>query len=184
MPFIPYAIVLSIAATSLVACGGAPSESSGTQASDLTGWQQTLTCNGGAAMVDVNPSDRRALQLVIRDPRAINYLTGAVGNQLRLNRGNGRELIVGGFTDRGVFSSGDFQWLSSPQADLSGEAVAYREGAGIRVVFRRNDGPGGRECVEWSSDPALANPVCVQWRDNGGAGSQRELANWYFDRCN
>src|SRR5687768_3802375 len=97
-----------------------------------------------------------------------------------LNRGNGRELIVAGWSNDGVFSSGQFRSFGWHR-DVNGDGfTVVRDGRGIKVVFEQNDG-SGRECVEWGSDPALANPFCTQWVDRGGG--KRELANWYFDSC-
>jgi hypothetical protein len=88
----------------------APAETADSTEAALGTWETTLTCNGGAAVLDVDPGERRQLQFVIRDPNAINYLTGAVGLQYGpLNRGNGRELIVAGWSDQGVFSPSNFQ---------------------------------------------------------------------------
>src|SRR5262249_33748362 len=79
------------------ACAASGEEAPASSEAALGQWQTMMTCNGGAAVLDVDPGERRQAQFVIRDANAINYLTGAVGLQFGpLNRGNGRELIVAG----------------------------------------------------------------------------------------
>ncbi len=164
------------------ACGSPPSgdPSASTDSAYSSGqFQKMLTCNGGAAVLDADTGERRQVQFVIRDPNAINWLTGQVGMQLGpLNRGNGRELIVSGRSDNGLFSPGDFHSMSQPFID-AGDAQVFRDGRGIKVVFRRDDGVQGGFCTDnQGGEPG----GCIGgWA--GGTRVYHELANWYFDDC-
>jgi hypothetical protein len=143
-------------------------------------WQRLVTCNGGAAVLDVDTGERRQLQLDIRDANAVNYLTGQIGMQLGpLNRGNGRELIVGGWSNNGAFSRGDFHAFSAPMATV-GAAYVYREGKGIRVKFEHDDGIQGGFCTD--NLGGFEGGCLGGWA--GGTRVSHELANWYFDSCN
>jgi hypothetical protein len=168
---------LALAAGVLGACGGTDASDATSSATSAYGsrWQPALTCNGGAAALDVDPDERRHLQFVIRDPGVINYITGAVHQQMTLNRGNGRELIAAGWQQNGVFQSGDFHGFQSDSSDYTSRIRVLREGSGVRIVFELHHREGGT-CTDWCSD------FCC----GGYAGGQDvfpELANWYFESC-
>lgn len=166
-----------------VAACGSPAEddasaSSSESAYSSGAWQKMVTCNGGAAVLDADTGERRQVQLVIRDPNAINWLTGRVGMQLGpLDRGNGRELVVRGWTDNGVFSPADFRSMGAPLG--GGDAQVFRDGAGIKIVFRHDDGVQGGYCTD--NQGGWEGGCIGGWA--GGTRVMRELANWYFDDC-
>lgn len=178
-------LLLSVAALSATAGCSVPTEDAGpgvdtSEAAYSSGtYQKLVTCNGGAAVLDVDTGERRQLQFVIRDANAINYLTGQIGMQLGpLNRGNGRELIVRGWSKNGAFSAGDFHALSSPISTV-GNVYVYREGSGIRVKFERDGGVEGGYCTD--NLGGFEGGCLGGWA--GGRRVSHELANWYFDDC-
>ncbi len=164
---------LLTAAVVLPAC--AADDSIGSEEPLYSAWSPLLVCNGGAAVLDVNAAERKQLQFVIRDGNVINYVTGAIHQQMRLNRGNGREIIATGFSANGAFSAGDFRSFYEEASDYTSRIDVAREGRGVRVRFSLHRREGGF-CTDWCSD------FCC----GGYAGAHDvfdELANWYFDDC-
>lgn len=72
---------------------------------DSARWEQMLQCQDGAVVIDVNTSDRRNLQVVVRDESLFPYFDAKLGyHQIK----NANERIYRGQTVAGVFSSNDF----------------------------------------------------------------------------
>ena len=95
-----------------------------------------------------------------------------------LNRGNGRELIVSGWSNDSAFSAGDFHAFSSTIINV-GAVYVYREGNGIRVKFERDDGMQGGFCTD--NLGGFEGGCLGGWA--GGTRVTHELANWDFDDC-
>lgn len=168
---------------SLVLVAGCSSPASDAEGGDSTAeavystgsWQRLLTCNGGAAVLDVDTGERRHLQLVIHDANAINYVTGAVHQQMLLDRGNGRELIAAGWSTAGVFQPSELGSFTEDASDYSSRVRVFREGKGVKVVFELHRREGGF-CTDWCSDFCCGGYA-------GASDVYPELANWYFDDC-
>ena len=139
-------------------------------------WQTMSTCNQGQAILQVDANERRNFQLVIKDANIITYFNGSGAfRSYGSNFGNGRELIVGGYVNHGIFNAGDFQ-----------EAVGYynyadhfqlnRENNGLKIVLKSMN--------YWSvcdGDISPSTGTCSgETRDGVNV---YEYANWYFDDC-
>src|SRR5690349_5824250 len=79
-------------------------------------WQRVLTCDGGAAYLEVATYERRFLQLVITNPKITQYL--AANSFMKPVFNNPNILLISGATQRGVFSSGDFSSMGQNQDNL------------------------------------------------------------------
>ncbi len=168
--------ILSLPILVLLSACAAPAEEA-TEANDLTRsfWQPLLVCNGGGAVLDVDAAERRHLQFVVRDSNAISYVTGAIRQQMRLNRGNGREIIAGGYSQEGAFAPGDFRSFYEEATDYTSRIDVAREGRGVRIRFSLHRREGGF-CTDWCSETCCGGYA-------GGHDAFDELASWYFDDC-
>jgi hypothetical protein len=161
-------------------------------------FEKLFSCDGGAAYVDVNVTERRFLQLVVKDPAILGYLhrsravslpfgateasfrgyTGVVFYQdfgPKLKSGNG-------FNGRGVFQPSEFSHFIAEYIDFQVSTPlvnVYREGNGLRVV--------------WGAIEELDCARSVFIRGGDGAPDRNECqvrhsrfverANWYFQSC-
>ena len=169
----------------LAACGSAsPSEDAETETSyhALSGqWQSMVNCNKGAAILDVDTGERRNVQFVIRDQAAVGYISGTAGSKMHIDRGNGNEIVVPGWSSNGIFNAGDYRGSERTDTGYRTRLRAWREGQGIKVVFEKENGRSERQCVQYEND-IDGSSYCAQWRE-GSTGYYGEVANWYFDRC-
>jgi hypothetical protein len=130
------------------------------ESAELTGspWHAVLHCGGGGLVVDVDQSERRHIQVVVRDHAAVRYLASHPGDGppgIPTARG---ELLITGWVSGGVFQPHDFHGLvqsgyAAADAYLP-EARVAREGEGVRVRL-----------VTWAS------------------GHEVETSNWFFAGC-
>ena len=91
-------------ALSIVACGIASEDSGSTgDDQDLISWQKVLDCEG--AVVDVDSSERRSLQIVVRDPKAFGAMDAMPYGEVK--RPN--ERIYRGDSPTGIFSPDQFK---------------------------------------------------------------------------
>lgn len=141
-------------------------------------WQKLLTCNGGAAVLDVDTGERRNVQLVIRDRKVVDYLQSKSPSPMI----NARHEIVIEPNEplkHGLFSARDFgqdDFWSNRHPEFAYPAVVQRLGRGVRVTLAKQ-----------------VEPICEGgfWGYQGGcigghtirARVTEEIANWYFDDC-
>jgi hypothetical protein len=142
----------------LAGCSGASAEDpqSTDEALGGTAWHEVLDCHG--AVVDADANERRHLQIVVRDPSAVAWLSAHPGaGNAGVPNAKG-EIIVDGFAHHGVFAPGDFSGFTrsaySVADALLPEAHVDRDGGGVKIRL-------------------------VTWR----SGSEVETANWYFPHC-
>jgi hypothetical protein len=156
-------------------------------------WYKLYTCNGGAAVLDVNGNERRNLQMVIRDPNVMKYfqdrgvvslpygateliLSGWTG-YIDWNRSYGPLVHAQPYGGQGVFYRRDFKEMF---ANLTGYGQAsrftrvVREGNGIRVQFGSIELRG---CAEPSTYFDCYTTCSQDYTEFV------EHANWYFNDC-
>lgn len=138
-------------------------------------WQPIVSCDNGAAVVDVNTDARTILQLVIRDQNILRHLHQAGVVTLAYGQ---TELVLRGQQENGVFNPNDFR-----HATNYGGVQFFRDGAGMKLSFSHDskcwtEYPPGREnCSE--------NPQSMACESAGTMKCERgsERANWYFQSC-
>jgi hypothetical protein len=161
-------------------------------------WYKLYTCNGGAAVLDVNGNERRNLQLVIRDPNIMKYFHDLGMVQLPYGA---TELILSGWTGRvdfsrahgpvlygqpyggpGVFNRSDFSELIANYNFYQGGRFAriFRDGPGIKLQFGQIEGRGCAQTETYCpGDGFDCSTYCVDEYTEFV-----EKANWYFNDCN
>jgi hypothetical protein len=165
------------ACASLVGCAGASQDATEgeTSASELVGtWQQTLTCDGGAAVLDVDNGERRNLQFVIRDRAAIGYLATNVRVSTRGIIAPSGEIILQGRQGDGVWDAAGFHGFEGGVDNAS--VTVRRESEGVKVIFHQD--------IAWSRCDGNVSPstgMCDGPVVNGV--TYNELANWFFRDC-
>jgi len=127
-------------------------------------WNKVLTCDGGAAVVDVNDFQRNSVQVVIRDPNVVRYIQSKYyANEFPQSS----EVILSGLNARDVYNGSDFQYISLVSfGKMMWEA--YRENQGLKVRFYRTISDTNSDC-----------PNYVPCKPD----YQAEVANWYFNSC-
>lgn len=122
----------------------------------LTAWSAVLRCNG--AVVDVDATSRRHLQVVVTDPAAVHWLSshpGAGGAGLANAK---HEVIVSGWSTHDVVSA----------ADVTGfDQLGFADEDALLAQARVTRQPGGLL-------------VRLVTRDHG---HEVETANWFFRGC-
>lgn len=109
-------------------------------------------------MVDVDRTERRHVQVVVRDHAAVKYLASHPGDGPPGIPTPSGELLISGWVSQGVFGPHDFHGLVQ-----SGYAVADANLPEARV---ERDGNGTRvRLVSWVS------------------GHEVETSNWFFAGC-
>jgi hypothetical protein len=113
-------------------------------------WEPVVRCEDGT-VVDVNADERRELQLVVRNPRAIEALQHGIECQWDPAKcpTNARgEIVFRGQVDRGVFAPQDFDkflgwavpaspdWLVAGLVDREGDTVKVQIGEYYSWIFR------------------------------------------------
>ncbi len=187
------------------ACGGtmsAPSLGTSSDAlfGDVPNWQRLLTCDGGAAVLDVNTNERRNLQFVIRDANIISFLNsvGAVHSAF-----GAKEIIESGWTGSlewraglgpiihgqpygapGVFNTGDFKEMITEYDTYQGWFGPFvriaREGAGIKLQYGSIEKRGCKKLTTYC--PGDGYPCQDSCEIDYSA--YVEKANWVFQNCN
>lgn len=148
-------------------------------------WMPILTCDNGAATVDIDLGERRNTQLVIRNSQIISHfnsarvdLTGTSwfvwDGHLHNLTNNGNETVVPGEMNQGVFQPNQFRGFTSPVSYGGRQFRVYRVGSGLKIEAFV---PGhGRSCDgDWNSGGGCNNPIEVE--------SEKKLADWYFQNC-
>lgn len=161
-------------------------------------WYKLFTCNGGAAVLDVNGSERRNLQLVIRDPNVMRFfhdrgvvslpygateliLSGWTG-RVDFSRAHGPVLYGQPYGGPGVFKRSDFVELIANYNYYQGGRFAriFRDGSSIKVQFGQIEGRGcARTEMYCPGDGFECQTSCVDEYTEFV-----EKANWYFNDCN
>ena len=155
-----------------------PGTDTSTAAYSAGPWQKLITCNGGAAVLDVDSAERRNVQFVIRDRAVVDYLQSKSDSPM-VNASHeivmqASEEIVHGLFKASDFGADDFWAYRVP--DFYNAAIVQRSGRGIKVTIAKS-----------------FEPICeggywgYQGGCNGGSSIRahvvEELANWYFDDC-
>jgi hypothetical protein len=179
-------LITTCATTALTACATdeadtfEPDEIANTEdasgKADGTFWLKVYTCNNGAAVLDVNANERRDLQFVIRDQRAIGWLASQVRVSTQGIISPSGEIIIPGRQSNGVFSKSDFRSLDGGVPYVS--VNVRREGNGIKAVFYQQI--GWSRCAD-GGEPSPSTGTCNG--DTVSGSTYNELANWYFDSC-
>jgi hypothetical protein len=96
-----FASPLLIAVAFVAGCSGGspPPDPSDTTASSFTSsnWEKLLTCDNGAAVLDVNTAERRDFQFVVRDANIVRYFESQFPG---LSLANGRGEFIARNFDR------------------------------------------------------------------------------------
>ena len=112
--------VICMLLLSVAACAAPSSddESSATtdQAYASNSWQALMTCNGGAAALDVDRTERRNVQLVIRDPRVVDYLQSKTQSPM-VNAKHEIVITANEQLGHGLFSPRDFGHVTEELAN-------------------------------------------------------------------
>ena len=143
-------------------------------------WEKVLTCDNGAAVIDVDTAERRNLQLVIRDTAVLKHLHER--HAFRLEFGT-RELALGGRQEHGVFHPRDFQYLNGKFGYIYDERLIFvtREATGVKLKI------GKRIAVyENCTGSCRENPLSMQCESACSVPTrhyEQELASWTFQRC-
>jgi hypothetical protein len=197
------ASLLSFAALALAGCAAPTTDadaSSETSESAFTNdWKTLLTCNGGAAALDVNGNERKNLQFVIRDLGAIRYLNqvGATASPF-----GATEIVLSGWTGHvdwseglgprldaqpygapGVFSPNEFKEMIADHNTYEGGFGRFvrvaREGSGLKVQFGTIERRGcAKTETHYVGDGFGWQTSCV-----ADYSAFVEKANWYFNDC-
>jgi len=169
--------VLLLGLPLLFGCAGVEEEPAvGGDSQAIVSWSTVLTCDNGAAVLDVDAGERRNLQFVIRDQRIVGYFASEVRVSTRGIVERSGEIILRGRQDSGVWNSSDFRSLNGGVDNAS--VSVRREGQGVKVVFYQS--------MEWSlcaggEEPSPSTGMCPGETVRGT--TYNELANWYFRDC-
>jgi hypothetical protein len=129
----------------MAACSGSVNETeseTGNVASGVNNvYQQILSCDNGAAVVDRNTLSPSYPQLVIRNAGIVSYL---VSNGVNANAKG--EVILTGINDRPVFQASDFHGFSDLGSGSFRNDWTRREGRALRVSFNRSKPPSNSDC--------------------------------------
>jgi hypothetical protein len=121
-------------------------------------WHAVLRCGGDGVVVDVDLAERRDVQVVVRNPAAVAWLSSHPGDGGTGMANAKHEIILRAMTIHGVFAPADFSVLVVrgyfSNDSFTPAAYAGREGTGLRVRL-----------VSWAS------------------GHEVETANWWFADC-
>ena len=166
-------------------------------------WLPVLSCDGGAAVLDVRADERRELQLVIRDSAVLTHFAPfefftfgqrefIVSNFLRdplrleLSDPTGPKLVDAQLT--GVFEPSDFRFfignarVSRPNSTYAGRFYSvFRQGEGVRVELKeiKLNGCAG----EVRPRPCGESYGCGFFCDGPDFTSLETLVSWDFARC-
>lgn len=173
--------LLPILALGAVACGGSnDGDPAATSAAAFSSnnWQSLVTCNGGAAVLDVDRDERRNVQFVIRDRNVVDYLQSKTQSPM-VNAKHEIVISASEQLEHGLFSPRDFgqdDFWTYRVPDFYTAAIVQKDGRGIKVTIAKS-----------------FEPICEggYWGYQGGciggheirAHVTEELANWYFDDC-
>lgn len=145
---------------------------------DGSGWLKVLTCDGGAAVLDVANQERRQLQFVIRDHGIVDYLAGATSAPRDSLVNGAGEIIFSAWVDNGVFARSDFQAMSAPRISAYDDALhvdprVYRDSGGVKVLLTMEQADG----FSGTCDGGGTTCTPTHWRPAGST-------NWWFRSCN
>lgn len=139
-------------------------------------WETVLSCDQGAAILQVNKDNRRNYQFVIKDPNILVYFNGSGAfRNAGSNFGNGRELIVGNYLHFGIYDGGQFQ-EGDGHYNYGDSFLLRREGPGMKIILRN--------IHAWTHCYGNVSPstgMCDGKVDSGV--NIREYADWYFQQC-
>jgi hypothetical protein len=138
-------------------------------------WERVLTCDGGAAVLDVDNQQRTHLQLVIRDGNILGYLNNVGAVSLQYGQ---REAVIGGYQNDGVFGPGNFSYMNAYAGGGSNTKV-YVNRAGSGLSLRFEQASAGVSCPDDCNDSLSSSceSRCQPWQ------SSRPVANWLFRDC-
>ena len=156
-------------------------------------FQRILTCDNGAAHIDVDQDDRQSVQLVISDQKIVDYLGKTYvqdsekaglywGNKFvafstYFSRPN--EILAAGRAQNGIFSPADFETASGVTAEGNyfrpAELSIRREGHGIKVAAFRSELILTRQC---GYDANWQPSFCYDH-----TAPYLEFINWTFQTC-
>lgn len=156
--------------------------------SEAATWQRILTCDNGRAWLDVDSTERRRVQVVVRNPEAIRYLN-SLGVNYASRTDETMELTFNLNHEVGVFTPADFilgtassqfeNKLAKKIGDeyfvkYSEQIYAFRDGTGLKIEFVRT---GLDICNYYDA----RNQSCVDGRTH--YVRDRYIGNWYFPDC-
>jgi hypothetical protein len=137
-----------------------------------TSWKKVLTCDGGAATIDINEYERRMVQLVIKDDAIYQYFRSNTRAWSTMKFDDQKkEIVVSGGLEAGVFSPEQFTGFQV-NATMAPAAQIFRSGSGLLVRLV--------DLKHW---------VCTDYRENdyycaeGYWTEDREIQNWFFRQC-
>ena len=144
-------------------------------------YQRMLSCDNGALVIRVDPTERRHIRVNITDPNIVRYLV----EQKAFSRESGSvELSPDGQAAfyarlfRGLFATSD---LSSFNRILGGQyddviIDGYRNRDGFKLV--------SHYVRQYKCDLRNGLGECVQWKPTShNSANYHERANWYFRSC-
>jgi hypothetical protein len=174
----PFSALLLLPLLAVAGCAAEPADDPAvaSDSPELVAWNKVLTCDGGAAALDVDTGERRNLQFVIRDQRIVGFFANQVRVSTRGIIAPSGEIILHGRQNNGVWSGSDFRtmdgWVDNASIRVS------REGGGVKVVFYQQ--------INWSkcsggAEQSPSTGMCPGGTESGS--TYNELANWYFRDC-
>lgn len=151
-------------------------------------WEQILTCDSGTVWVDIDTTERRNLQVVIRNPTAIKYLETLQVSTAEDSTST--EMIFRVRQASGIFQASHFT-SAEALTDVDGRGRAfpvdneymtkytnhtylYRDGKGVKIEFARSN---MSICNFFDS----SSGTCVGGRTH--FVPSRYVGNWYFSSC-
>jgi hypothetical protein len=145
---------------------------------DGTQWLKVLTCDGGAAVLDVASQERRQLQFVIRDSNIVNYLASATALPRDMLVNSAGEIILHAWVNNGVFARSDFQSMSVSRLSAYDDALhvdphVYRDWGGVKALFTMEQA----DTFSGTCDGGGTTCTPTHWRPAG-------TPNWFFNSCN
>ncbi len=139
-------------------------------------FETILSCDDEAVILQTNRAERRNYQLVVKDPNIITYFLGqGAFRNAGTNFGNGRELIVGGYLQNGVFSPDDFSRAAGGY-NYGDSFEISRDGDGLKLKLRSIahydycDGTVSRDYGTCNGTYRTSTIV-------------HEYGDWFFRRC-
>lgn len=160
-----------------VACGGSSEPTTASGDSEVVGaWSAKLTCDGGAAVIDADRADARHVQMVVREPHIVSFLSSKVNHIQNLK---GEVILEGWADDPASFTDDqghfDYQQISETLTKRVVGVVHREDGERVRLVFQRITTT--RSCSGYIEEHDCRNG---QWTVKDDV---EELANWGFQSC-
>jgi hypothetical protein len=149
----------------------------GSGSANAAWWAPVMTCDNGAATIQVDLGERRGVKIVIADQNIKSYLARIGVSDFDASSYGANDTIQA-YVDQGIFNSSQFSGFTRKGvSDLGSGGYAatvkvYREGKGLKLKANQEY---GEYCWEQDSGGDCHDLRTVPYR---------ELGDWYFQNCN